>query len=630
MAIVNVSNLNKSFGIDTILEDINFLIEEKDKIGLVGLNGTGKSTLLKILAGQMTYDSGNIYIDRNIKIGYLAQGAKFETHQTVGEALSSIFQEQQNQEKELHRLEALMSSPKVYENEARLEGLMHQYSILFEDFKANGGFEIQSRIRGILNGLGFNDADALISNLSGGQKTRLALGQVLLESPDLLLLDEPTNYLDLESIQWLETFLKDYPKALLVVSHDRYFLDNIVGKIFELENNHISVYTGNYSDYVNKKHALTKVLQKHEEIRQKEIEKLESNIQTFISHRNYVQAESRRKRLEDLLPKSIVKNSSSPVRLKFDIQETSGKEVLQIENLGFSYGDKNILSDVNLKVFRGERIGIIGPNGIGKSTLLKILAGELEPQEGFIHFGHHVEPVYFDQEQQDFSPDATILDEVWNSAPGLSLTEIRTFLASLLFFDDDVEKNIGVLSGGEKSRVALGKAILQGANLLLLDEPTNHLDILSKEKLEDALKAFKGTIIAVSHDRYFLMKIATRIWEFDNGNIIDFNGNFNYYLEKKNESKKQVIPENKENKTLLRKVKLRERKEREKKKQEQRRLKQLEESILEKEKELEKLEHMLCQPEVYSNPENSQKVNTAYNQVISDLEHLYDQLDYEG
>lgn len=630
MAIVNVSNLNKSFGIDTILEDINFLIEEKDKIGLVGLNGTGKSTLLKILAGQMTYDSGNIYIDRSIKIGYLAQGAKFETHQTVGEALSSIFQEQQNQEKELHRLEALMSSPKVYENEARLECLMHQYSILFEDFKANGGFEIQSRIRGILNGLGFNDADALISNLSGGQKTRLALGQVLLESPDLLLLDEPTNYLDLESIQWLETFLKDYPKALLVVSHDRYFLDNIVGKIFELENNHISVYTGNYSDYVNKKHALTKVLQKHEEIRQKEIEKLESNIETFISHRNYVQAESRRKRLEDLLPKSIVKNSSSPVRLKFDIQETSGKEVLQIENLGFSYGDKNILSDVNLKVFRGERIGIIGPNGIGKSTLLKILAGELEPQEGFIHFGHHVEPEYFDQEQQDFSPDATILDEVWNSAPGLSLTEIRTFLASLLFFDDDVEKNIGVLSGGEKSRVALGKAILQGANLLLLDEPTNHLDILSKEKLEDALKAFKGTIIAVSHDRYFLMKIATRIWEFDNGNIIDFNGNFNYYLEKKNESKKQVIPENKENKTLLRKVKLRERKEREKKKQEQRRLKQLEESILEKEKELEKLEHMLCKPEVYSNPENSQKVNAAYNQVISDLEHLYEQLDYEG
>ncbi len=286
MAIVNVSNLNKSFGIDTILEDINFLIEERDKIGLVGLNGTGKTTLLKILAGQMTYDSGNIYIDRSIKIGYLAQGAKFETHQTVGEALSSIFQEQQNQEKELHRLEALMSSPKVYENETRLEGLMHQYSILFEDFKANGGFEIQSRIRGILNGLGFNDADALISNLSGGQKTRLALGQVLLESPDLLLLDEPTNYLDLESIQWLETFLKDYPKALLVVSHDRYFLDNIVGKIFELENNHISVYTGNYSDYVNKKHALTKVLQKHEEIRQKEIEKLESNIQTFISHRN--------------------------------------------------------------------------------------------------------------------------------------------------------------------------------------------------------------------------------------------------------------------------------------------------------------------------------------------------------
>jgi ATP-binding cassette subfamily F protein 3 len=630
MAILNVYNINKSFGVDSILEDVNFLIEEKDKIGLVGLNGTGKSTLLKILAGKMTYDSGNISIDRSVKIGYLAQGAKFKSHQTIGEALSSIFQDQQNQERELRELEILMSSPEVYEDEARLESLMHRYSTLFEDFKASGGFEVASRIRGVLRGLGFDDEDTPVSNLSGGQKTRLALGQVLLESPDLLLLDEPTNYLDLESIQWLEGFLKDYPKALLVVSHDRYFLDNVTTKIFELENKGISVFNGNYSDYMNKKHAMIKILEKHEEIRQREIEKLEKNIQTFISHRNYVQAESRRKRLEELLPTSVLKRNSSSVRLRFDMQKTGGKEVLQIEDLGFSYGDKNILSSVNLKVFRGERIGIIGPNGIGKSTLLKILAGELEPQEGCINFGYQVEPVYFAQEQQDLSPNATVLDEVWNSAPGLNLTEIRTFLGSLLFSGDEVEKNIKVLSGGEKSRVALGKAILQGANLLLLDEPTNHLDILSKEKLEDALKAFDGTIIAVSHDRYFLTKIATRIWEFESGNITDINGNFNYYLEKKNESKKQIIPEYKENKTLLRKAKLQERKEREKKRQEQKRLKQLEESILEKEKELEKLELMLCQPEIYSNPEKAQEVNLAYNQMISDLEHLYEQLDQEA
>lgn len=630
MAILNVSNLNKSFGIDNILEDVNFLIEEKDKIGLVGLNGAGKSTLLKILAGKMTYDSGNITMDKSIKIGYLAQGAAFESHETIGGALSSIFQEQQNQERELRELEAMMSSPKVYEDEARLESLMHRYSMLFEDFKSSGGYEIQSRIRGVIRGLGFDDEDIPISTLSGGQKTRLALGQVLLEAPDLLLLDEPTNYLDLESIQWLEAFLKDYTKALLVVSHDRYFLDNVTAKIFELENNRISVYLGNYSDYMDKKHAMIKILEKHEEIRQKEIEKLEKNIQTFISHRNYIQAESRRRRLEELLPKSVLKKDNSAIRLRFDMQETSGKEVLQLEDLGFSYGEKNILSSVNLKVFRGERIGIIGPNGIGKSTLLKILAGELTPQAGCIHFGHQVEPVYFAQEQQDLSPDATVLNEVWNSAPGLNLTEIRTFLGSLLFSGDEVEKNIGVLSGGEKSRVALGKAILQGANLLLLDEPTNHLDILSKEKLEDALKTFNGTIIAVSHDRYFLTKIATRIWEFTGGNITDIKGNFNYYLEKKNESKKQIVPENRENKTLLRKARLHERKEREKKRQEQKRLKQLEDSILKKEKELEKLELMLCQPEIYSNPENAQEVNLAYNQVLSDLEDLYEQLDKEG
>ena len=630
MAILNVTNLNKSFGIDNILEDVNFLIEEKDKIGLVGLNGTGKSTLLKILAGKMTYDSGNLFIERGIKIGYLAQGAKFESHQTIGEALSSIFQEQHNQEKELRELENLMSSPEVYEDEARLESLMHRYSVIFEDFKTNGGFEVDSRIRGVLRGLGFDDEDTPISNLSGGQKTRLALGQVLLESPDLLLLDEPTNYLDLESIQWLEGFLKDYTKALLVVSHDRYFLDNVTTKIFELDNNRVSIYNGNYSDFMSKKHTAMIISEKHEETRQKAIQRLERNIQTFISHRNYIQAESRRKRLEELLPKSVLKKNSSSIRLRFDMQKTGGKEVLQIDDLGFSYGDKNILSSVNLKVYRGERIGIIGPNGIGKSTLLKILAGELEPQEGCIHFGHQIEPVYFDQEQQDLSPDATVLDEVWSSAPGLNLTEIRTFLGSLLFSGDEVEKSIKVLSGGEKSRVALGKAILQGANLLLLDEPTNHLDILSKEKSEDALKSFNGTIIAVSHDRYFLTKIATRIWEFDNGNITDIKGNFNYYLEKKNESKKNIVSEYKENKTLLRKAKLREKKEREKKRQQKKRLKQLEESILEKEIELEKLELMLCQPEVYSNPKKAQKVNSAYNQLISDLEQLYEQLDQEA
>lgn len=627
MAILNVSGLNKSFGIDTILKNVNFLIEEKDKIGLVGLNGAGKSTLLKILAGKMTYDSGNIFMDKGLKIGYLSQGAKFESHKTINEALSSIFREQQSQESKLRKLETLMSTPEVYQDEQRLENLMHQYSVLFEDYKSKGGFEIQSRIRGVIRGLGFDDEDIPISTLSGGQKTRLALGRVLLQSPDLLLLDEPTNYLDLESIQWLEAFLKDYNKALLVVSHDRYFLNNVSTKIFELENGRISVYAGNYTQYINKKQAMMKALKKQNENRQREIARLQKNIQTFISHRKYAQAESRRKRLQELLPKSVLKQSHSDIRLRFNIEQNSGKEVLKTEDLSFSYGKKKILNSVNLHVYRGERIGIIGPNGIGKSTLLKLLAGELEPQEGYVHFGHNVCPVYFDQEQADLSPDATILDEVYNSAPELTLTEIRSFLGSLLFSGDEVEKQINVLSGGEKSRVALAKAILQGANLLLLDEPTNHLDILSKEKLEEALSSFNGTIIAVSHDRYFLSKIATRIWEFNTASITDFYGNFNYYLEKKNEGKKKFAPENNINKTKLRKARFQERREREKKRQAQKRLKQIEESIYKKEEELEELEHMLCKPEVYSNPEKAQEVNLRYNKVLTDLEELYEMLD---
>lgn len=372
-------------------------------------------------------------------------------------------------------------------------------------------------------------------------------------------------------------------------------------------------------------------MKKHESKRQREIEKLKKNIQTFISHRNYVQAESRRKRLEELLPESVFINKNrSPVKLDFSVERAGGKEVLQIENLGFSYGEKKIFDSINLKVYRGERVGIIGPNGVGKSTLLKVLVGRLQPQKGSFEYGHQIEPIYLDQEQQDLSPDNTVLDEVWNSAQGLNLTEVRTFLGSLLFSGDEVEKNIGVLSGGEKSRVALGKAVLQGANLLLLDEPTNQLDIQSKEKLEDALKTFNGTIIAVSHDRYFLTKIATRIWELDNGNIEDIKGNFSYYLDKKKEGKKKAAPINMENKTLQRKIKLQERKQREKRQRRQKRLKQLEENILKKEQEMEGLELMLCEAEVYSNPEEAQRVNIAYNKLISDLEYLYEQLDKEA
>lgn len=627
MAIINVSNLSKSYGIDKILEEINFLIEDKDKIGLVGLNGSGKSTLLKIIAGKLTKDGGDISVAKGIKISYLAQGDKFEGHDTIGEALGSVFSKEKQQEKELRELETLMSSPEVYNDKVRLKSFMHRYSALLEDFKNKGGYEIQSRIRGVIRGLGFEDEDIPIENLSGGQKTRLALGRILLESPDLLLLDEPTNYLDLESTQWLEGYLKDYPKAFLVVSHDRYFLNSVVSKIFELENRKITIYNGNYTDYVKSKHSMRLIKEKHDMLNQKEIERLKKNIQNFISHRNYVQAKNRQKKLEELLPKSFNEKKTS-INVKFQAQESSGKEVLEIRGLDFSYETKEILRDVNLKVFRGDRIGIIGPNGIGKSTLLKIISGELDFEQGDIKFGHLVQPTYFAQEQQDLNPDATILDEVWNSAPNLTLTEVRTFLGNLSFSKDEVEKTISVLSGGEKSRIALAKAILQGANLLLLDEPTNHLDIVSKEKLEEALMNFDGTIISVSHDRYFLSKIMTRIWEFAEEGINDVNGGFNYYLEKKAEREKPEEITVVENKTMQKKTRLMERREREKKRQEEKRLKQLEKAILIKEEDLERLEKKLCDPKVYSNPEKAKTVNTAYNDLLLELEQLYEQLDF--
>lgn len=625
MAILSVSNLVKSFGAETILQNVSFLIEEKEKIGLVGLNGAGKTTLLKILAGRMPYDSGFISIGRGVSIGYLAQDIRSEGFETVGDALESVFVNQWEQERQIRELEEQMSRPEVYGDKDALSRLMERYSALSEAFLSGGGYEIRSRIRGVLKGLGFEDPATPISALSGGQKTRLALARMLLQSPELLLLDEPTNYLDMDSLQWLEGFLRDYPGAVLVASHDRYFLDRIATRIFELENHRLTIYSGNYSDFIKKKNANLAIEQKREILRQKEAERLKKSIQNFISHRNYVQAGTRRRMLEELSPDTSAGRSGQPsVRLKFEMEQASGREVLRACGLDFSYGEKVVLRSVDLKVFRGERIGIIGPNGIGKSTLLKILAGELLPDGGDVYLGHKVQTAYFAQEQEGLSPDSTVLSEVWSSAPGLSMTQVRSFLGSMMFSGEDVEKPVSVLSGGEKSRVALAKAILQGANLLLLDEPTNHLDIISKEKLEQALLEYGGTIIAVSHDRYFLSKIATRIWEFTSEGIRDFDGGFNYYLEKKMEKPREEQPV--ENKTRLRKARREERQQREEKRREEQRLKQLEEKILALEEEIEELERLLCLPEVYGNPERAKEVNARYRAASEELEELYENL----
>ncbi len=626
MAFLSLSKISKSFGIEKILDDISFIIDEKDKIGLVGLNGTGKTTLLKILANKISPDEGNIYISKEIKIGYVTQDVEVSNHETVRDFMREIFKEFIELENELRELEALMSLQEVYEDDSRLNALMERYSTLSESYAENGGYEFRSRMRGVLKGLGIEDELMTISSLSGGQKTRLALARLLLESPDLLLLDEPTNYLDMESVQWLENYLKDYQKALLVVSHDRFFLDNVVTQIFEIENSRISIYKGNYTSFVQEKLKRAEIVQRHNSLKQKEVERLKKNIQNFISQRKHIQAESRTKKLEKLLPKIVHVKSHPHINLRFEAAQRSGKEVLQINDLSFSYDNRQILSRVNLNVFRNDRIGIIGPNGIGKTTLLKILAGELKPTSGFMHFGHNVRSAFLAQEKEFLDLDATILEDVQSVSPDLSQTEIRTFLGNLLFSGDEAEKKISVLSGGEKSRVALAKEILRGSNLLLLDEPTNHLDIASKEELENELNKFRGTIIAVSHDRYFLSKIANRIWEFSKEGIRDYFGDYSYYIEKKGQEEKIEITEINENKTQLRKTKLSEKREREQKKQAAALRKQLEQTILTKEGEMEKLESLMCKKEVYSNPDKAKQVNISYKILLQELEELYDKL----
>ncbi|MCR4431021.1 MAG: ABC-F family ATP-binding cassette domain-containing protein [Tepidanaerobacteraceae bacterium] len=625
MAILSVSNLSKSFGAEIVLQNVSFLIEEKEKIGLVGLNGAGKTTLLKILSGRMPYDSGYISIGRDVAVGYMAQDIMAEGFETVGDALESVFVRQWEMERRIRELEEQMSLPDVYGDEEALSRLMQRYSALSEEFAESGGYEIRSRIRGVMNGMGFEDPRTPISALSGGQKTRLALARMLLQSPELLLLDEPTNYLDMDALEWLEVFLKDYPGAMLVASHDRYFLDRIASRIFELENHRLTIYSGNYSDYIKKKNENLALEQMRQILRQKEAERLKKSIQNFISHRNYVQAATRRRMLEELLPKSDGDaDKKHSLRLKFEMEQASGREVLRASNLDFAYGEKIILRSVDLKVFRGDRIGVVGPNGIGKSTLLKILAGELLPDGGEIYLGHKVQTAYFAQEQENLSPDCTVISEVWNSAPGLSITQVRSFLGSMMFSGEDAEKPLSALSGGERSRVALAKAILQGANLLLLDEPTNHLDIISKEKLEQALLEYGGTIIAVSHDRFFLSKIANRIWEFTPQGIRDFNGGFDYYLEKKIEKPRKEQPL--ENKTRQRKAMREERQQREEKRRREQRLKELERKIIALEEEIGELERLLCMPEVYGNPERAKEVNARYRAATEELEELYENL----
>lgn len=536
--LLQATDITKLYGVTSVLNGISLQILERDRIGLVGVNGAGKSTFLQILANEMSYDGGQIFKAKETTIGYLAQNSGLQSERTIWEEMLNVFAPLLDTERELRQMELQIADPDQAANEKAYQSLLERYATKSDWFKDNGGYEIETRIRSILHGMGFGsfDPDTLISTLSGGQKTRLALARILLQAPDLLMLDEPTNHLDIETLTWLEDYLRNYSGALLVVSHDRYFLDRLVTAIVEIERNQSRRYTGNYSRFIDLKAAEYESQMKQYEKQQDEIERMETFIQRNIVRASTTKrAQSRRKALEKMDVMDRPLGDLKKANFSFEAEIMTGKDVLQASNLSYSFehGKTPLFKNVSFDMKRGETIALIGPNGIGKSTLLKMLIGDLEPSTGTLTWGAKVKLGYYDQEQTHLNLQNTVLEEVWGTFPHLEEARIRSVLGNFLFSGDDVLKKVSALSGGEKARVALTKLMLLKANVLILDEPTNHLDLYSKEVLESALLEYDGTLLFISHDRYFLNKMAERIVELHPNGADHFLGNYDDYLAKK-------------------------------------------------------------------------------------------------
>lgn len=533
MVLLSVSGVTVEYGTDVVLNNINFSINEGDRLGIVGVNGAGKSTLAKIIAGTFTPSSGSVYIAKDKTVSMLAQNAMLESENTVLAEMLDAFPEIVAAERRLGELSASIENH-IGGNEA-----IEKYATLTEDFRKMGGYEYRSRTKSTLARFGFGEdsLDKTINKLSGGERTRLALVKLLLRKPDLLILDEPTNHLDMETLAWLEEHLRSYKKTLILISHDRYFLDRAANKILDIEHTEATIYNGNYSAYAAQKAEQRKALAKKHELQQKEISRIEAIIdqqRRWGQAHNFITIKSKQKQIEHLEKDSVSapKNLPKNISLRFSEARESGSDVLFAENISKSYGERKILSDISFEVKKRDRIMIVGPNGCGKSTLVRILGGLDEDYSGVLRFGYNVIPGYYDQEQQTLDNDSTVLEEVCRAHDKLTMPVVRSALASFLFFAEDMDKKVSVLSGGERARLMLCKMILSQINLLILDEPTNHLDIGSREALEDALMQFSGTIIAVSHDRYFVRKLSSKIFDMTSGLRI-FCGSYDEYCEKK-------------------------------------------------------------------------------------------------
>lgn len=651
--ILSCSNISKSFGSDTILENVSFHIEEHEKAAVVGINGAGKSTLLKIIIGELPADSGEVVVSKGKTIGYLAQHQDLESSRTIYEEVLEIKRPIIQMEERIRQLETQM---KDAEGDA-LESMLSEYSRLNHQFELANGYAYKSEVTGVLKGLGFTEEEFTkpVNTLSGGQKTRVSLGRLLLSNPDIILLDEPTNHLDMESIAWLENYLINYSGSVIIVAHDRYFLNRVVKKIIELDRGHSQVYLGNYDEYSQKRAMIRQAQMKAYLNQQQEIrhqQEVIAKLKSFNREKSIKRAESREKMLAkvEVLEKPTEVNDAMSITL--EPRTESGNDVLTIRNLGKALGSLNLFQHVDIDIRRGERIAVIGNNGAGKSTLLKIIMGMLPADAGEIRPGARVHVGYYDQEQQVLHPEKTIFEEIQDAYPDMDNTRVRSVLAAFLFTGDDVFKKISDLSGGERGRVSLAKLMLSEANFLILDEPTNHLDITSKEILEDALNHYTGTVLYVSHDRYFINKTATRILELTGQTFINYIGNYDYYLEKKEELTRIYTGQTGSASSLSSKTagplagltagsvsssSLSEKEESAGKqdwkaqKEEQARLrkrqndlKKTEEAILNHETRMEEIDQLLASEEVYTNVSRLMELNQEKETLTRQLEELYE------
>ena len=635
MILLQVNQLCKYYGADIILSNIKLEVQTRDRIALVGRNGAGKSTLLKIISGNLSYDSGEIIKPKDVKIGYLAQDTGLESSLSIWEEMLLVFKELRKQEQTLRKLEQEMSDPSLFENPIQYEKVLKEYDELQVQFKENGGYQFEADIRSVLHGLNFQsfDYNTKISSLSGGQKTRLALGKLLLSKPDILILDEPTNHLDIDTLSWLEQYLQSYDGAILIVSHDRYFLDEVVNQVYEISRHQIMKFPGNYSFYLDKKAENYERDMKLFEKQQDEVAKLQDFIQRNLARASTTKrAQSRRKQLDrmELMDRPLGDESSA--NFSFNIEKQSGNEVLNIHSLSIGYErDAAVSTNINLRVTRGESIALVGPNGVGKSTLLKTIVEKLPALEGDMQIGTNVAIGYYDQQQADLTSNKTVLKELWDEYPFQNEKDIRTVLGNFLFSGDDVLKIVSSLSGGEKARLALAKLMLQKANFLILDEPTNHLDLDSKEILENALIDYPGTILFVSHDRYFINRIASKVIELNLEGVTDYLGDYDYYVEKKLEQEElKALQQNQQQSAIQsnpsEKSSYQQDKEAKKvERQRQRRIEQIENQIEELEQAVDQNVQLLCDPEVFQDHVKSLEINEENERFKQELEQLMEE-----